>query len=165
MSGSSGRPAGSAIDAEVWNARTLLRAHAPALFAIASLLLDDADVAAQVVVDVIADASSDTASPAGAADTLALLAGTVYKRCIDLLSAHSPVRSPSSTVPAAGPAAVLARLSFRHRAIVCLVLIGGQDVAMAARTLGTPKGTVVTDLVRAIESIRATMTSPTGDDA
>jgi DNA-directed RNA polymerase specialized sigma24 family protein len=161
MSGSSGRPAASAIDAEISHGRTLLRAHAAALFAIASLLLDDGDVAAQVVVDVIADASSDTAIPAGAADTLALLAGTVYQRCLDLVSAHSPVRSSSSTVRADGAAAVLARLSFRHRAIVGLVLIGGQDVALAARTLGTPQQTVVTDLFGAIESIRATVTSPT----
>jgi DNA-directed RNA polymerase specialized sigma24 family protein len=165
MSGSSGRPAASAIAAEISHARTLLRAHATALFAIASLLLDDGDAAAEVVVDVIADASSDTAIRAGGADTLALLAGTVYQRCLDLRSTRSPVRSSSSTVRADGAPAVLAQLSFRHRAIVGLILIGGQDVALAARTLRTPQQTVVTDLAGAIDSIRATMTSPTPDDA
>jgi sugar/nucleoside kinase (ribokinase family) len=90
------------------------------------------------VVDVIADASSDTAIRAGAADTVAVLAGTVYQRCLDRLLARSAVQGPSSTVRAGGAAAVLARLSFRHGAIVGLVLIGGQDVALAARTLGMP---------------------------
>jgi DNA-directed RNA polymerase specialized sigma24 family protein len=55
---------------------------------------------------------------------------------------------------------VLARLSPRHRAIVGLVLIGGQDVALAAETLGMSQQTIVTDLAGAIESIRANMTSP-----
>jgi hypothetical protein len=64
MSGSAGRPAGSPIDAEL--ARAILRAHAAPLYAIASLLINDGDAAAQVVVDVIAVASPDTSIQAGA---------------------------------------------------------------------------------------------------
>jgi DNA-directed RNA polymerase specialized sigma24 family protein len=152
MSGSASRPAGSAVDAEIAHARVLLREHASPLFAIASLLLDDGDAAAQVVVDVIADATLDTLI-GGDTDSRALLAGAVYVRCLALLSSRDRYAGQPSPEQASAAAAVLARLSLRHRAVICLVLIGGQDAGLAARTLGVSQQTVETDLLHAIEHI------------
>lgn len=155
MSGFVGRPAGSAVDAELARARRLLRAHAAALFAIASLLLGDDDAAAQVVVDVIADVTRDTLISGADPDSRALLAGAVYVRCAELLSSRD--RSPGQPSPerASAAAAVLASLSLRHRAVISLVLIGGQDMGLAATTLGVSQQTVVTDLLGAIARIHA----------
>ena len=154
MSGSASRPASSAVDAEIAHARMLLREHAPPLVALASLLLDDGDAAAQVVVDVIADATLDTLI-GGDNDSRALLAGAVYVRCVVLLSSRDRYAGQPSPEQASGAAAVLARLSLRHRAVIGLVLIGGQDAGLAARTLGVSQQTVVTDLLNALERIRA----------
>lgn len=151
-----GRPAGSAIDAELAHARTLLRAHAAPLFAIASLLLaGDDDAAAQVVVDVIADATPNTLTNGGVPDLRALLASAVYVRCLDMLSSRDRPPGPPSPAQGFGAATVLARLSLRHRAVVSLVLIGGQDLGLAATTLGVSHQTVVSDLLGAIASIHA----------
>jgi DNA-directed RNA polymerase specialized sigma24 family protein len=154
MSGSASRPASSAVDVEIAHARLLLREHASPLFAIASLLLDDGDAAAQVVVDVIADATLDTLI-GGDTDSRALLAGAVYVRCLALLSSRDRYAGQPSPEQASAAAAVLARLSLRHRAVICLVLIGGQDAGLAARTLGVSQQTVVADLLQAIGHIHA----------
>ena len=154
MSESARRPAGSAVDAEIAHARTLLREHAAPLFAIASLLLDDDDAAAQVVVDVIAEATLDTLI-GGDTDSRALLAGAVYVRCVSLLSSRDRYPGQPSPEQASAPAAVLARLSLKHRAVISLVLIGGQDTGLAATTLGVSQQTVVADLLNAIAHIHA----------
>jgi DNA-directed RNA polymerase specialized sigma24 family protein len=154
MSGSASRPASSAVDVEIAHARLLLREHASPLFAIASLLLDDGDAAAQVVVDVIADATLDTLI-GGDTDSRALLAGAVYVRCLALLSSRDRYAGQPSPEQASAAAAVLARLSLRHRAVIGLVLIGGQDAGLAARTLGVSQQTVVADLLQAIGHIHA----------
>ena len=160
MSGSTGRRPGSVIDAEIAYGRSLLRAHATPLFAIASLLVEDDDAASQVLVDVIADASPDASIRADAPELRALLAGHVYRRCLDLISARNGARRPTRPSHNVGAAAVLAQLSLGHRAVVGLVLIGGQDLALAAATLGASQLTVLSDLVEAIEAIRGNTAAP-----
>jgi hypothetical protein len=155
MSGFADGPARSIDDAELTYRRHVLQAHATPLFALASLLIDDDDAATEVVVDVISSASPETSINAGAPETRARLAGSIYRRCLDLLSSRNRVQGSSSPVRAGGAAAVLAQLTLRHRAIVGLLFVAGQDAALAAKTLGVSQQIVLIDLLGAIESIRS----------
>lgn len=132
--------------------------HAAALVAIASLILDDLEVAGDVVSDAIAAmcVRSPTLDPDGE-EARARLAASVYRRCLGRLAAGE--RFPGLiplTDTAGAPSDRLAQLSLRHRAVVALVLFGKQDMPMAADTLGITEQDVLTDLTQAVELIRST---------
>jgi hypothetical protein len=77
------------------HARVLCRQHAAPLFAMASMILNDADTATEIVADTLAAACHPVHSRPAGAGTRLELARSVYWRCIGLIAATE--RFPHST--------------------------------------------------------------------
>jgi len=134
--------------------------HAAGLLAVASLMLYDPDAARQTVVDTVAAAALARTGPNIASiEMRSQLAGSVYRRCLERLILHERFPDTEMGISASEPVGVLARLSFRHRATVGLVLLGGQSLGAAASTMGVSPQIVIADLTSAIASIRALQAS------
>lgn len=129
----------------------LCRRHAQALAVVASVLLEDAEAADEIVSDTIAAACRFVDQPDSREVTHTQLARSVYHRCPGRLAGYerSALARPDGGVDdSRSPGtSTLTILPLDQRAAVALVLFGDHDLAQAATTLSLPP-TVVTGHLR-----------------
>ena len=128
-----------AVDAAATAAkvRSLCEHHAAALLTIASVLLDDVDVACEIVAETLASACREAqvvrlAGP----ETRSHLARSIYHRCLGRIA--SKERFPQLYEWDRGPKTAslpLSHLSVDQRAVLSLTLFGRHGVTQAAATV------------------------------
>lgn len=129
------------------HARVLCHFHAAPLLAMASMILDDAELAEDIVAATLAAACRPVQHPQpSSAATRLTLARSVYWRCVDSTGA-TPYRPRSSRRPA-DPRA----LPLPQRAVMALLLFGGHDIRQTGVTLHLPIQLVVHCVLEAMSS-------------
>jgi DNA-directed RNA polymerase specialized sigma24 family protein len=141
-------------------ARHLCRRHASSLLAMALLIVDDLDAASEIVVDALVAASRRThAITPGAGRVRAILAASVYRRCIGrhVLHERFGLAPTGPAVPDTYPMMPVTGLNVRQRCTIALALFGGHSLSGAARTLNVQPA----DVLRQMEHALAAMNNAT----
>jgi DNA-directed RNA polymerase specialized sigma24 family protein len=141
-------------------ARQLCRRHARPLLAMALLILDDVNAASEIVVDALVAASRRTHAITPGADRVrAILAASVYRRCVGrhVFRERFGLASTGPAVPDTDPMMPLTGLNVRQRSTIALALFGGHSLSGAARTLNLRPA----DVLRQMEDALAAMSSAT----
>lgn len=128
-------------------ARGLCFRHAPALFTMASVILDDVDLAGEIVAAAIAVACSDPPEK-DSGQMRVRLARSVYRRCLGNLAFTE--RYPQLARPglAGRPWTVFDDLTTGQRAMVALAVFGAHGLAETAVTMQRPADDVAEQLRR-----------------
>lgn len=142
----------SPADVRSASARAICRHHASRLLIMASLLLDDADTADDVVASTIAAAVRDGEDETAPARHLrARLARSVYHRCIGHLAVME--RFPEHALAGRHPGSRFAHLAPEERAVLALTVFGGLGVTHSATLLRRDVSIVSGQLIRALRSV------------
>ena len=126
----------------------------------ALLIVDDVDAASEIVVDTLVAASLRTHAITPGADRVrAILAASVYRRCVgrQAFRERFGLASTGPAVPDTDPMMPLTSLNVRQRLTIALALFGGHSLSGAARTLNLRPA----DVLRQMEDALAAMSSAT----
>jgi hypothetical protein len=126
------------------HAHVLCRQHAAPLLAMASMILEDADAATDIVAATLAAACRPVEhSRPSSTGTRVELARSAFWRCIGLIATterfgpglQQPSNSGSDLAVDNAAVRSLVALSANHRAVMALTLFGGHDLRQAGVTL------------------------------